>query len=409
MRTHQRTRLLALASLASVAAACGSPDGAARRDGAPGSTIPGSALRVGTGAIEAAPLFSIGELEGPPELAFGRVYTIVPTPDRGFLTCDLADQTLRRYDSTGAFRQTVGRTGAGPGEYAGCYDVLVDIDSGIVVNDPPNARLVRFTADGTPRDVLSVSTYGGLGGPGTFYVDRGGRYWRKAWIPTPGAMEFDLPTQMVILDRDGRRADSVHVPAPGQSGGWGFALSTNDGMYSTVPYDSLYAIGADGAIVTASPHRYHLRVVRGDRTLEVTRGDAAVPYGDAERAEWLAWHRYLSGRNPQQRLAPIPELKPFIRAVRVDDLDRVWVQVHVGAEQRPIPPRPPGDLRPLLTWRERNTYDLFDSHTGAYIGRVAFPYATQLMATQGDRVWLAEEGASGEQRIGVYELRAASR
>lgn len=83
--------------------------------------------------------------------------------------------------------------------------------------------------------------------------------------------------------------------------------------------------------------------------------------------------------------------------------------MHVGAEQRPIPPRPPGDLRPLLTWRERNTYDLFDSHTGAYIGRVAFPYATQLMATQGDRVWLAEEGASGEQRIGVYELRAASR
>lgn len=409
MRTHRRTRILVLASLAGVAAACGSSDGAARRDGAPGSTIPGSALRVGTGAIEAAPLFSIGELEGPPELAFGRVYTIVPTPDRGFLTCDLADQTLRRYDSTGAFRQTVGRTGAGPGEYASCYDVLVDIDSGIVVNDPPNARLVRFSADGTPRDVLSVSTYGGLGGPGTFYVDRGGRYWRKAWIPTPGAMEFDLPSQMVILDRGGRRVDSVHVPAPGQSGGRGFALSTNDGMYSTVPYDSLYAIGADGAIVTASPHRYHLKVVRGDRTLEVTRSDAAVPYGDAERAEWLAWHRYLSGRNPQQRLAPIPELKPFLRAVRVDDLDRVWVQVHVGAEQRPIPPRPPGDLRPLLTWRERNTYDLFDGHTGAYIGRVAFPYATQLMATQGDRVWLAEEGASGEQRIGVYELRAAVR
>ncbi len=130
------------------------------------------------------------------------------------------------------------------------------------------------------------------------------RYWRKAWIPTPGATEQNLPSQMVILDRAGRRVDSVHVPAPGESGGRGFALNTNDGVYFAVPSDSLYAVGPDGAIVTASPSRYHLKVVRGDRTLEVTRDDAAVPYGDEERAEWLAWHRYLSGRNPQQRLAP---------------------------------------------------------------------------------------------------------
>lgn len=397
------------AVLALLATACGGSDDSARRDGRTGSAIPGSALRVGTGAIEAAPLYAIGELEGPPEYAFGRVYTLAPTPDGGFLTCDLFDHTLRRYDSTGTFVRTVGRTGAGPGEYAGCYDVAVDVDSGIVVSDPPNARLVRFHPDGTARDVISVSTYGGLGGPGAFLVDRRGRYWRKAWIPTPGAMEYDLPTHMVILDRDGRRVDSVRVPAPGQGAGRGFALGTNDGMYSSIPSDSLSAIGADGAIVTASPQRYHLKVVRGDRTLEFTRGDAAVRYGDAERAEWQAWHAYLSDRNRQQVLAPIPEAKPFLRALRVDDLDRIWVQVHVAAEQRPIPPRPPGDERPLLTWRERNTYDLFDSHTGAYIGRVALPYATQLLATWRDRIWLSEEGASGEQRIGVYEMRAAAR
>lgn len=409
MRNHRYFEALAIAVLALAATSCGSSDGAARRDGAPGSAIPGSALRVGTGAIEAVSLFTIGALEGPPELAFGRVYTIVPTPDRGMLTCDIADRTLRRYDSAGVFLHTIGRTGAGPGEYAGCFDVLIDIDSGIVVSDPPNARLVRFAADGTPRDVISVNTFGGLGGEGTFYVDRDGRYWRKAWIHGSVESEHDFPAQMTILDRSGRRVDSVHVPAPGESGGRGFTLNTNDGAYSAIPPDSLYAIGMDGAIVTASPSRYHLKVVRGSRTIEFTRDGAAVPYGDAERAEWLAWHRYLTQRNPKQRLAPFPELKPLIRAIRVDDIDRLWVQVHVGAEQRPIPPRAPGDARPLLTWRERNTYDLFNSHTGAYIGRVAFPYATQLMAMQGDRVWLSEEGASGEQRIGVYELRAAPR
>jgi hypothetical protein len=228
-------------------------------------------------------------------------------------------------------------------------------------------------------------------------------------MPAPGVNEHDLPTQMVILDREGRRVDSVHVPAPGRSGGFGVNLNTNDGLYSSVPNDSLYAVGLDGAIITASPRRYHLKVVSGSRTLEFTRDDAAVRYADRERAEWQAWREYLTGRNPQQVLAPIPELKPFLRGLRVDELDRIWVQVHVAAEPRDIPPRPAGDARPLLTWRERNTYDLFDSHSGAYIGRVAFPYATQLMASRGDRAWLIEEGASGEQRIGVYELRAAVR
>ena len=77
------------------------------------------------------------------------------------------------------------------------------------------------------------------------------------------------------------------------------------------------------------------------------------------------------------------------------------------AEKRPIPPRKPGDQRPLLTWRERNTFDLFDGASGGYIGRIAFPYATEFMASRGDRVWLREEGESGEQLIGVYDLKSA--
>lgn len=61
-----------------------------------------------------------------------------------------------------------------------------------------------------------------------------------------------------------------------------------------------------------------------------------------------------------------------------------------------------------MTWRERNIFDLFDDVTGGYIGRVSFPYATELMASLGDRVWPREEGPSGEPLVGVYRLRAAS-
>ncbi len=369
-----------------------------------------SALKAGTGTIVAERRFSIGAVDGAPEYAFGQIAAIVPSHDGGFFVCDFSDRVLRQYDSAGVFVRNVGRSGAGPGEYQSCYDAQVDSDGGVVVSDPPNGRLVRFNADGTARDVLAMLTAGGLGGPGTFFVDARGRYWRKEWLPSEGVSESDIPMRMLVFDRNGRRVDSLLIPAPGASAGRGFALSTNDGMYLAQPVDSLVAIGRDGALAVAGTRRYHVRITRGEgNVLEFTRGDAAVPYADAEWAEWDAWRQFFAAQTPQFPPAPIARTKPLLRELRFDDVGRLWVKLHVTAEPQAIPPRPSGDRRPLLTWRERNTYDLFDGRNAAYVGRVSFPYATQLMATRGDRVWLREEGSSGEQVIGVYDLRPVAR
>lgn len=364
--------------------------------------------------LELTPLYRIGQVEGPPEVAFGRIASIVPMADGGFLTCDLNDQLLRRYDSTGSFVQSIGRRGAGPGEYASCYDTALSGDTAIVVSDPQNGRFTFFQADGTFDRVLSVSVAPGFGGPGMFLIAEDGRIWKRGMLPqarpAEGEGEFGR-TQFVILDPvSGARVDSVLVPGGAESRlGRGFVLSTSEGMYAHLPPDSVWTVTPSGTFVAAGTDAYRIQVRTRDGSVrEIVRAADPVPYATDERAEWEAWRAYFAQQNPAFPPAAAPEAKAILRGVLVDDSGRLWVHLHVPAEQRPIPPRAPGDPRPLLTWRERNTYDLLELGTGAFLGRVAFPYATELTAVRGDRVWLREEGESGETVIGVYALRQAT-
>ena len=72
-----------------------------------------------------------------------------------------------------------------------------------------------------------------------------------------------------------------------------------------------------------------------------------------------------------------------------------------------VPPRPPGDRRPLLTWKERNTFDVFSS-TGAYLGRVQLPAESILLAIRDNRLlpaarWSERRGA--DQRVSARDNR----
>lgn len=352
------------------------------------------------------PVFRIGEPDGATEVAFGQIYTVQPLPGGGFLTCDLNDMMLRRYDRDGRFVASIGRRGAGPGEYAACIDVAVLRDSSLLVSDPPNGRFVEFGSDGRFVRVIHAAISGGLGGGGTFLVDAADRIWKKAWLPAEGVGESDIPSQFVILDRTGRRVDSVHVPSPGGGdAGYAVTVCATDACYSSQPPDSLYAVDRTGAIALTSPRRYSIEVRRvGAAPLIIRRDVEPVAYGSEERGEWAAYHERQTRMNPDSRWAAISDAKPFIRDMRFDDTGRLWVQVHVVAEKREVTPLKEGEVRPRLTWQERNTYDLF-APSGGFLGRLQLAQRTELMGSLGDRVWLLEEGMDGVQRIGVYELR----
>ncbi len=389
-----------------------SPNASAAASAGADAPSPGdSRLAVGTDSITAELAFRIGELDGAPEFAFGDVIAIAARHDGAFYVCDRNDTSIRLYDARGGFVRAIGRRGAGPAEYSLCYFLSIVGDSVLWVGDLYNGRFVGFGLDGTDAGVVRGGEYSN-----PQRVDQQGRFWwMRIRVDRAVGADWQVHT---ITDRSLTPIDSLRVPPRffGSSRPRPFALSTSEGMYLSVPKDTLWSIAPDDALLRAFPTEYRVRRTGGSRPpLEVGRAYTPVRHEPAEHAEWDAWRAYndensraANGGRPVVH-DPIPDTKPFLRALLGDDLGRIWVQVHVRAEKRDIPPRPAGNRRPLLTWRERNTFDLFDGGSGGFIGRVAFPYATELMTIRGDRVWLREEGESGEQLIGVYDLRPAAR
>jgi hypothetical protein len=113
--------------------------------------------------------------------------------------------------------------------------------------------------------------------------------------------------------------------------------------------------------------------------------------------------RTASRPGGSRRTYDISRAKPAIRGLTSDHLGRIWVDVFVEAEKRDEPARPAGDARPLLTWKERTTYDVF-SPAGAYLGRIQLPAQAVLLDVYQDRLLLRTKGQEGEDHVAVYRI-----
>ncbi len=77
---------------------------------------------------------------------------------------------------------------------------------------------------------------------------------------------------------------------------------------------------------------------------------------------------------------------------------RVWVHRHVAAEWRDLPPRKPGDERPLLAWREPVTFDVFNPD-GTFLGTVVLPENSKFVIAKDRALWGIVTGDDGEQVV----------
>lgn len=149
------------------------------------------------------PEMSIGELDGPEEYLFGRIYSITVDDDGRVFVLDGQAKDIRVFDAEGTYVARVARRGEGPGELSNASSVAVLPDGRVIAHEAGD-MLVKVVGP-TPMD-------------------------REQWTYPPGAIV--LPVKPLRIDLLGR----VLVPAAG---------TTPNGDF--VQY--LYVMGSDGEIL----------------------------------------------------------------------------------------------------------------------------------------------------------------
>jgi hypothetical protein len=368
--------------------------------------------------VSLAPLFSIGKLDGPPEYSFGIIDGIAVDRKNRFYLYDAKDGQVRAYDSTGKFVRAIGRKGDGPGEYRFVAAMDVVDDSLLATYDPGSGQVTFFNPSGTVRRFIRNGRFTNWA-DGWFAADASGLIYVRTNILAPGvAMENSegpgavTGAQFLLYRSDGRLVDSVRIPNPPSRSPQprAFYLMGPEGGSSNFLNEWMATPSPAGGVVYGynDAYRFGIKPPTGPTRI-VERPWVPVPVQGAERDNWIQWADFFRAQDARSGGPPrppyeIPKTKPAYKELFVDRDGRVWVSLFTAAERRDdIPPRPAGDTRPRLIWRQRATYDVFDKG-GAYLGRVTLPRSARVVAAQGDRVWVLSKDVDDVESITVYRV-----
>jgi sugar lactone lactonase YvrE len=344
---------------------------------------------------------AIGQVDGPPEYAFGRIFFAAAEHGGAFYLFDGNDGQVRRYDARGRFTGLIGRKGSGPGEYQTVGNMAVDASGLLVVFDPASRRVTHFGPDGKMR--REWSTTRSLWND--FHIDSAGRLYFRSSV----AGAFEGPGarfQYVRHASDGRVLDSLSIPQlvsplPAYRS---FYTVTSDGGRPNFTIENIVAPNLAGGLVAASSDAYRVIVNDGLRSRVIERKADPVPLGREEREQWLEWADSTRVRGGSRAQYEIPRVKPLIRGLRTDLQGRLWVEVYVAAERRThLPATRANGGKQILYWRERTTFDVF-SPGGQYLGRVALPQQSILLTISGNRLYVLGKGPDDEDRLLVLRL-----
>jgi hypothetical protein len=162
---------------------------------------------------------------------------------------------------------------------------------------------------------------------------------------------------------------------------------------------TLWAFSPLGYIVVGRNDEYAIELRIPGGKVRLTRDIAASAVNSEEHREWDAFREYTVPVDGELASIVVPEQKPFFRELFAGRDGRIWVLRYVSAEKRgdvePIPARPD---RPLLTWREPVTYDVFEP-TGAFLGTIEFPEEFRIQEAHGAVVWGTTMDDAGVERV----------
>ena len=338
----------------------------------------------------------IGALDGEPEYTLGRPSCILPLEDGGIWLFDGSVPALRRYDAAGKHLQTLGRDGAGPGEFRDlCSGLHVDAAGVLSMYDTRNNRLNRYAADGT--NLPAVRSPGRIASARGLIADRAGRL-RVMTTLRPPTLEQEGRYAFLSILPVGSSPDTLRFPE--------LAGRENDnaeyGPRKVVAWSPL------GYFVAGFSERYAINLYRGPGdVLRIEREAPRVRVGAREKSETMARKEEAYRTDKHHPPPEVVDPKAPYWLITPGEDGRIWVRLHTPSRRGEIPGRisftyPP---EPVIGWYEDVVYDVFEPD-GRYLGQVVMPPKTFLGAARGDHLWAIGLGPMDEPYVVRYRISA---
>ena len=350
--------------------------------------------------LSAAPVLSIGALEGPDEYLFANINGGALLADGSVVVSDQANFRVQRFDSEGKHLWSRGRAGEGPGEFK--YVALAPsctTEEAIMVYDIHTQRVSVFGIDGDLVDDYRF-LYNGLP-------------LRKFGCAASGRVAFTGSS--VGVDEEGVDPGELYreLVTVG-SAQWGDTVATTlrEGVPSseqrylgpgaTMPgsiwwHDVLFA-ATDEGVWLGTTEGYEVELVSWTgatiRRIRWEGPDLAVTQADVDRYRDALEESYRDDDDPNWRARfqshwdweseIVPDIFPAYRALKMGDDGVLWIQDY---------PRP----------RDRAEWFAFDSG-GTWTRSLVLPPRTDLLDIGPDRALVVATDDLDVQRVSVHTL-----
>lgn len=342
---------------------------------------------VGPEITEAHVDLRFGSLEGEdPNFAFADIRGIQASSDGDVYVLDFQAAEVRVFDSSGRHLRTIVRRGEGPGEIGEANGIFLSGDTllwihdhgqgSIIGVDPHGAEIRRFDKPVSSYDYFWAGAFDDLG-----------RYWRQVHH-LANEPRYTIPTGTYSVSGRGYfrsynlssgAIDSVHF---GEIGGrfYAYTAGTREGVLD-VPLEAfeMTVVNPSGGFWGA--HNASYRIERtgenGDTLVVIEAGMAVQRVTDQDRSAYIEG---IVEDSPELRRAAaevaalMPDIKPVLQDLFVDDQGRLWVE-RVTPEHAP------------------DFYDLY-SQQGDYLGsvRLAFEAAGPIWVQHGSiYAWVVDD------------------
>lgn len=351
--------------------------------------------------VSPEPMFTVGQLDGPPEAMFTRIAGAVRLPDGRYAVADQGELRITVYDTNGRLLSVFGREGEGPGEFGFVSGIWSAGGDTIGVWDSSLRRITWFRPDGTVVRTAKP-TQGRRPAPGGLSLDgfagtlpRGGLAF--VWIGF-GERRPDglIPDRMAFgrFDRDFANAAIVgeatgmhRVYREGRGGGpypfspFPWTATVGDTLVYTDGLDGmLHFFPPDGSTRTVTVPGPSLSLDAGWRALDAALEDTDV----------MPIHREIV-RMTDRSIGEVPRHSRMF----TDEAGRIWLKSYDPSTDV-LMLRP----SPLLAGGEWTVVDT----RGGVLARVAMPAGVAPITVDGDLVLAVARDELDVERFVVYRL-----